>query len=66
MRNGAVPVLCRRGAVVANQPRWRVHADDMTLWFFSFAKYLMYRDLDPASWPDARPLTGTPADRWTA
>ena len=23
----------------------------MVLWFFSFAKYLMYRDLDPGNWP---------------
>jgi hypothetical protein len=50
-------------AVIANQPRWRVHVDDMTLWFFSFAKYLMYRDLDPASWPENRPLTGQPLIR---
>lgn len=47
-------------AAVSSQARWRVHVDDMTLWFFSFAKYLMYRDLDPASWPEARPLTGQP------
>lgn len=48
---------------VAGQPRWRVHSDDMTLWFFSFAKYLMYRDLDPASWPAGRSLTGQPLIR---
>jgi very-short-patch-repair endonuclease len=48
---------------VAGQRRWKVHADDMTLWFFSFAKYLMYRDLDPASWPDGRSLTGQPLIR---
>ena len=50
-------------AVISSQPRWRVHADDMTLWFFSFAKYLMYRDLDQASWPEARPLMGQPLIR---
>lgn len=50
-------------AAVSSQPRWLVHADDMTLWFFSFAKYLMYRDLDPASWPASRPLTGQPLIR---
>src|SRR5712692_5703579 len=32
--------------VIAAQPRWRVRRNDMVLWFFSFAKYLMYRDLD--------------------
>jgi very-short-patch-repair endonuclease len=44
--------------VIKEQSRWRVHRDDMTLWFFSFAKYLMYRDLDPDSWPEDRPLLG--------
>ena len=33
---------------VEGQPHWEVMRDDMVLWFFSFAKYLMYRDLDPA------------------
>ena len=33
----------------------------MVVWFFSFAKYLMYRDLDPATWRDApTPLGGNP------
>lgn len=30
---------------------WEVLPDDITLGFFSFAKFLMYRDLDPANWP---------------
>lgn len=38
-------------AALADQPRWQVLRDDMVVWFFSFAKYLMYRDLDPATWP---------------
>jgi hypothetical protein len=34
---------------------WGVNEDDIVLGFFSFAKFLMYRDLDPANWPkDAR------------
>ncbi len=45
---------------IAGQPRWRVHADEMTLWFFSFARYLMYRDLDPDRWPDVRRLDEHP------
>lgn len=45
---------------VENQPRWEVLCDDMLLWFFSFAKFLMYRDLDPASWPADRPLASNP------
>jgi hypothetical protein len=38
-------------AVVADKPRWEVLGDDIVLGFFSFAKFLMYRDLDPANWP---------------
>lgn len=36
---------------VSGQPGWSVDADGMQLGFFSFAKLLMHRDLDPASWP---------------
>lgn len=45
---------------VDGQPRWEVLADDMILWFFSFAKYLMYRDLDPTNWPAHSPLGSNP------
>ncbi len=41
---------------IVDQPRWEVLRDDMVLWFFSFAKYLMYRDLDPGNWPEHAPL----------
>ncbi|HEV2650615.1 MAG TPA: DUF4011 domain-containing protein, partial [Rhizomicrobium sp.] len=46
---------------VAKQKRWKVQPDAMVLGFFSFAKFLMYRDLDPQLWPesggiDAHPL----------
>jgi very-short-patch-repair endonuclease len=41
-------------AIVA-KPGWSVQHDDIALGFFSFAKFLMYRDLDPETWPaDAR------------
>ncbi|WP_041358227.1 DUF3320 domain-containing protein [Methylorubrum extorquens] len=36
---------------VALKPGWEVLPDDIVLGFFSFAKFLMYRDLDPANWP---------------
>ncbi|MGR3481982.1 DUF3320 domain-containing protein [Salipiger marinus] len=36
---------------VAAQPGWSVDADGMQIGFFSFAKLLMHRDLDPATWP---------------
>jgi very-short-patch-repair endonuclease len=45
---------------LADQPRWEVLRDDMVVWFFSFAKYLMYRDLDPATWPAHSPLGTNP------
>ena len=45
---------------VVDQDRWEVLRDDMVVWFFSFAKYLMYRDLDPATWPGHSPLGSNP------
>lgn len=41
---------------IEGQADWQVHHDDMVLWFFSFSKFLMYRDLDAANWPDEAPL----------
>jgi len=43
---------------VADKPRWEVLPDDIVLGFFSFAKFLMYRDLDPANWPEDGPIDG--------
>lgn len=37
--------------VVSTQEKWEVLPDAMVLGFFSFAKFLMYRDLDPGNWP---------------
>lgn len=37
-------------AIAAKQD-WSVQSDDVVLGFFSFAKFLMYRDLDPQTWP---------------
>jgi len=45
-------------SAIAGQSRWRVRTDKITLWFFSFAKYLMYRDLDSANWPEGAALSG--------
>lgn len=45
---------------VSGQPRWEVLRNDVVLGFFSFAKFLMYRDLDPASWPQGTGLTEHP------
>ena len=37
---------------IAGRTGWRVQSDAMQLGFFSFAKFLMVRDLDPGNWAD--------------
>jgi hypothetical protein len=39
-------------ATVSGKARWEVKPDAMVLGFFSFSKFLMYRDLDPENWPE--------------
>jgi Protein of unknown function (DUF4011)/AAA domain len=46
--------------VVANEPRFAVHRDDIVLGLFSFTRLLMYRDLDPANWPEGTKLDERP------
>lgn len=48
---------------VAAKTGWAVLHDDMALGFFSFAKFLMYRDLDPANWPDHARISDRPLVR---
>lgn len=38
---------------IARRPRWRV-LSELTLDFFSFTKFVMFKDLDPATWPEDR------------
>ncbi len=38
--------------VIGERDRWKIDEDGMQLGFFSFAKLLMYLDLDPERWPD--------------
>ena len=45
---------------IDGQDAWSVTADEMVLGLFSFAKYLMYRDLDADTWPQAAPLDRHP------
>lgn len=47
-------------AAVSSQKRFEVKENEMVLGFFSFAKFLMYRDLDPANWPENIKLDGHP------
>ncbi|PJJ48438.1 DUF3320 domain-containing protein [Hymenobacter chitinivorans] len=46
---------------VAGVPRWQVQPDAIALGFFSFGKFLLYRDLDPSTWPAAGGLLEHPA-----
>nr|WP_313011995.1 DUF4011 domain-containing protein [Brucella intermedia] len=48
---------------IAVKPDWSVQPDDIVLGFFSFAKFLMYRDLDPSLWPAHAKFTDTPLIR---
>lgn len=47
-------------SAIAGQPRWEVLRDDIVLGFFSFAKFLMYRDLDPGAWPERHKIEEHP------
>ncbi len=38
------------GKAVSKQEGWSVDPESIALGFFSFAKFLMYRDLDPTTW----------------
>lgn len=42
---------------IALKTDWEVNKNDIILGLFSFAKFLMYRDLDPANWPDEEAIT---------
>lgn len=42
---------------VSTKSDWEVVPDNVVLGFFSFAKFLMYRDLDPENWPIDSKLT---------
>ncbi|MDJ1493671.1 DUF3320 domain-containing protein [Cytophagaceae bacterium DM2B3-1] len=44
-------------------PGWSVDVDGMCLGFFSFAKFLMYRDLDDTTWPEGKSITQHPLIR---
>ena len=44
--------LARVERAVARQNRWSVERNEIHLNFFSFSKLLIYKDLDPESWPE--------------
>jgi very-short-patch-repair endonuclease len=39
---------------IAQNPRWEVLPDEIFLGFFSFSKFLLWRDLDPKHWPQGK------------
>lgn len=45
---------------IAAQQGWSVDTNAMVLGFFSFAKFLMYRDLDPETWPTSKRIDQQP------
>jgi very-short-patch-repair endonuclease len=44
--------IAKVAETVSAKSRWEVLPDAMVLGFYSFAKFLMYRDLDPDNWPE--------------
>lgn len=46
--------------VVSKQARWKVASNEIALGFFSFGKFLMFKDLDPKSWPEERQPDSNP------
>lgn len=49
---------------IRSQKRWTVEADELVLGFFSFGKFLMFKDLDPQTWPDDK-APGNPPSHGT-
>jgi very-short-patch-repair endonuclease len=45
---------------VASRPGWAVEENQIVLGFYSFAKFLMYRDLDEKTWPTGHTLSAHP------
>lgn len=41
---------------VSRKSRWNVNRNEMYLGFFSYGKFRMYKDLDPAIWPEEQAL----------
>ncbi|MFZ4214514.1 DUF4011 domain-containing protein [Pantoea endophytica] len=55
--------LSKVASLIEGKPDWAVVPDDAVLGLFSFAKFMMYRDLDPASWEQSGGLGALPALR---
>lgn len=44
---------------ISHEKNWKIQ-DKIFLGFFSFTKFVMYKDLEPASWPEDMPLEENP------
>ncbi|UOG74732.1 DUF3320 domain-containing protein [Hymenobacter tibetensis] len=53
---GVAAYLAAVAAAIAGMPRWQVVPDKVVLSFFSFSKFMLYRDLDPTTWPTGATL----------
>lgn len=58
--NDIIKYLNKVITVVSNQKEWLVDVNGMCLGMFSFAKYLMFKDLDPSSWPEEKSILDNP------
>ncbi len=47
----------RSERAIAGQSRWKISPNKIVLGFFSFGKFLMYRDLTPDAWPSEQALS---------
>jgi len=45
---------------ISKAKRWEVLENDIVLGFFSFSKFLLWKDLDPANWPTGQGLLDHP------
>jgi superfamily I DNA and/or RNA helicase/very-short-patch-repair endonuclease len=45
---------------IAKENRWEVIENEAVIGFFSFNKFLLWRDLDPANWPEGKSLLEHP------
>ena len=43
-------------SAISHKPRWEICDNDITLWFYSFTRFLMYRDLESENWPSENQL----------
>lgn len=53
--------LSQISGLVAERPGWGVLAEEAVLGLFSFAKFMMYRDLDPEQWKSRGGFTSLPS-----